>query len=73
VQHETLAVAGVEFGQKLSSFGTSLNIHLERGFSALMAAIFIYIFVKFLRGKRGREELDGPECEFAKFCVSCKL
>jgi hypothetical protein len=36
-------------------------------------AIYISIFVKILHGKCGREELDGPECEVAKFCVSWKL
>jgi len=33
----------------------------------------ISIFVKVLHGKCGMEELDDPECEVAKFCVSWKL
>ena len=30
-------------------------------------------FREVLQGKCGREELDSPECEVAKFCVSWKL
>jgi hypothetical protein len=47
VRPAALAVAGVEFKQKLSSFCTSLNILSQRGVSTHTAAMYISIFVKF--------------------------
>ena len=73
VRPATLAVTGVELEQKLSSFCTSLNILPQRGVSTHTAAIYSSIFVKFLHPKCGGKELDSPESEVAKFCISWKL